>query len=405
MRQIGLRWRLLACAGLLAGWGAAAAAAPHQDDAGVVKELTGQLSRWFTLPPTLQLDPSLRAAAEQLGAAHLARMEKQFAAWAEQERKARLDSHEQVSTGRVMYVLTSRMLNELAYWNIEPGDADYEKATLEALRSSPLVCNFGAKPYFAEFSKRILRIQAMPSAEQQAALASEKRMLERWGKPRPEALPWPNPLPRDAALRAVAKLAAGTGRPAVALPPHLAEQLLSAGDRYDELPGEVQCAVQRWWLSESLAQGQSPAAVLNAFRYGTLVTAAARYGGRDEPPAQEAGGRPAYPQWARSFEVEGVTRISREFDASGKPVGASVVGRKIRVAALPGVRPIAFEDAFDAVSVNFALAPAATAKPGSAPTEFDMVWSLEPARAAPAGTSAAAAATAATKKRAGKNTP
>ncbi|QNB00865.1 hypothetical protein [Massilia sp. Dwa41.01b] len=381
----------MASAGMLAGWLASAGAAPANvvpEDARAAKELTKDLSRLFTLPAALQLDPALREAAQRMGADHLARMEKQFAQWAAEERKRRPASRDQAFTERMMYALTARMLNELAYWHIEPGDAGYEQATLEVLRTSPQVCQFGDKPRFRDFSSRILRIQAMSPAQREMTLASESRMLERWGKPRPEPLPWPNPLPRDAAMHAIANLAAGTARPAIALAPHLADHVLSAGNQYDQLPAEEQCAIQRWWLSESLAQGQAPAAVLNAFRYGTLITATERYEGMYEPTDEDkTSGRPVYPRMAALFEVEGVTRLRREFDAAGKPVGVTVVKRKITAGALPGVRPIAFEDAFDAASLNHALASAASAKPESTRAkEFEMVWSLEVEQAPPDST-------------------
>ena len=89
-------------------------------------------------------------------------------------------------------------------------------------------------------------------------------------------------------------------------------------------------------------------------------------------------GPSAYPEFARRFDVSGVTTISRRFDAAGKPEHASVVARKITVPGIRGVRPIAFEDAFDAASVQHAFAEP-VAKPGATPPKlFQMVWSLTP---------------------------
>ena len=192
----------------------------------------------------------------------------------------------------------------------------------------------------------------------------------------------------------VKKTLAGGQRPAVALSPILSWRLLSNRERYEQMPRETRCGLQRWWLEMGLAQGQAPAAVLNAFRYGTLVTARYRFGPPVEPPEgtaagedpsqdpsadadKAATGKPAYPKFAQRYEVEGVTTVVGRFDAAGKPEHASVIERKISVAGIRGMRPLAFEDSFDSASVQHAL-KVRPVKPGTAPKPMQMVWSLEP---------------------------
>ena len=383
----------LACVGAFAGCLATAGAAPAPKpaqvqadgaDARMLREFNTILLRAFALPKDLVLEPGLRAAADKLAAQHLDRMKAQLQVWIREERSAQQREGGQARPGEVFYPVGARLLNELAHWHLEPGDADYEKATLEAIKASPQVCNSSEIYGFIDFSSRILRIQAMPPAQQQAALATESRLLERWGKPRQPAAPWPTPLPQEAAMEAVERLRAGGPRPALALPPVIAWQLLSERIAYDKMPVQYRCVFQRWWLLENLAKGQPAAAVLNAFRYGTMVTATSRFGDFfDSPEDKQAEapptGAPVFPSVAQRFEAVGSISVAREFDASGKTVRASVVERKITVPGIRGVRPIAFEDAFDAVSVQHVLKLRApdTSKP--APEKvFQMVWSLEP---------------------------
>jgi hypothetical protein len=232
----------------------------------------------------------------------------------------------------------------------------------------------------------MMRVQAMPPERRQAALATERELLEHWGKPRPVAQPWPNPLPQDAGMAAVARIRTGGQRPPLALTPHLASNLLAKREGYNDLPWETKCAFQQWWLRVSLAQGEAPAAALNAFRYGTLISATDRFGrvfeSEDEQASKgESPARPTYPKMASRFNVTGVTKVSRWFDASGKPDHASVTDRKITVRGIRGTRPVAFENTFDALAVHHALKGGAAAKPGTAEV-FEMVWTLDPAASA-----------------------
>ena len=353
--------------------------------------LNMDLARSFVLPKELKLDPSLRAEADQIGAAHLARIKQLVPAWLDDERRLQQGAGQKAYPMEVYYGVWARLLNELAYWQIEPGDAAYEQATLEVLKTSPLVCRT-SDPRFADFANRVARLQAMAPVQRQAALATERQLLERWGKPRAAALPWPNPLPRDAATAAIATMRDGGARPPLALPPFLASAMLAKRQGYDEQPRESKCALQLWWLRVSLAQGDAPAAALNAFRYGTMITASDRFGRMfeaEEPPAAEgtAGAKPEFPMLAARFDASGVTRISRSLDPAGKPVQASVIGRDITVRGIRAARPLAFENIFDALALTYALNAGDAIKPGKpGPQVFEMVWGTKaPPAAAKAG--------------------
>lgn len=401
MRSFRSHAAALAVLALLAGWPPLSMAAdPATDEtAGMVQSLHEDLARPFSLPAELKLDPELRAEAESIAAAHLERLRQQLPAWIQEERRLQTAADGKPNSSAVFFAVFARVLNELALWQIEPGDAAYEQATLAAIASSPLVCRTKADDRFPDFASRIARAQHMPPAQRQHVLATERRLLEAWGKPRKAALAWPNPLPQDAVMAAIGQARAGAKPTPLPLPPILASELLAANQSYQDLTWDVRCAVQQWWLRVGLAQKAAPAAVLNAFRYGTLITASDRLGnafdsaGAPAAPAPDPAARPAYPKLAQRFVVTGVTTVTRSFDAAGKPAQASIADRRITVQGIRDVRPLAFETIFDAPSLRFALSSAAPGKAGGAPAEtFQMNWDLEPPDDAPAGATAKPAA-------------
>jgi len=343
--------------------------------------LKNEVVRAFNLPKTQQLDPELRVVAEQIATDQVKRIEKQLPDWLREEKLALNDTAGQQSQ-QAFFAVGARVFNELAYWQIEPGDDAYERATLELIKHSPAVCNIGELPRSADFARRIARIQAMQPAQRAAALKAEAGFLERWGKPHAEPLPWPELPAQQQIVEAVARVASSGKRPLTPLPPVLAWSLLSEGHAYGDLSLEDNCHAQRWWLMESLAQGMAPATVLNAFRYGTLVTAAVRFDRAFDAPAGDgsedrADGVPAFPGLASRYGASGVTRVRRTFDASGKPVRATVSARKITVPGIRDMRPIAFEDTFDEATLKGALNPAMGAGTGvSLPPEVELVWRM-----------------------------
>jgi hypothetical protein len=366
--------------------GSLAAAAPEFSDdpvAKMTKWLHDDLASAFTLDKQLALDPDLRAAAEKIAAEHLARIDKLLPMWVEEERVHQSGAGNPPSSTSVYGAVRARLLNELALWQLEPGDAHYEKATLAALRTGPSVCVLYGDARFLDFTYRILRIQALPAAEREPMLAGERQLLTHWGRPRANPAPWPDPLPQQAAYALLRRGPADADHPRLALPPMVALSVLGKGQDYAGLHLWERCMLQQWWLRESLRQGVAPAVALNAFRYGTMLTAVDRFGNAwDKPNAADVknpAGPPPYPGVATRFEATGATTVSVRLDAQGKPLDAAIIGRKIAVPGIRGVRPVAFENVFDAVTVKYAMDEARHYdKPsGNAPYKFQMNWSLD----------------------------
>lgn len=392
MNTLRLRIGLLLSIGVLAGSACAAppaaANAPSEEDAAMAQRVERDLGLVFIMPPDIKLDPGLRTEADAIAAAHLTRMHALVPGWIEEERRLQAGPDGKAPSAPVYYAVYARMLNELALWQLAPGDAAYEKATLDAIQATPAVCANAGHDRHHDFLTRIVRVQAMPPQARAAALATERRLLEAWGKPHPAPPPWPNPLPQEVAMEAVAQMRSGGARPPLALSPVLASILLAERERYDSMPWPTRCAFQRWWLGVSLAQGRPAAEALTAFRYGTLITASERFGDAFEREAGSTAAKPrtaataappSYPKMAARFDVTGVTRVTRRFDAAGKPVQASVIERRIQVRGIRGVRPVAFEDTFDALALRYALGGASVASSESGPAQtFEMKWDLEP---------------------------
>ena len=390
-------FRRITAAGLLAAYLASAAAIsaepapapPSQEElAAMAKQIDTVLTRSFELPPALQLDPQLRMQAESLRDAHLERMRKLLPIWLHDELDRQTADKVRVRYS-VFYAVWAQVLNELALWQVEPGDAAYEQATLAVLKTAPGACHPEGDTRYLDFASRVMRLQAMAPAQRQAALATERELLAHWGQPRVGLPEWPDPLPQEAGMAQVVRMRAEGPTPQMALSPVLASDLLAKRNDYRDLPWETKCLFQQWWLRASLAQGTAPAAALNAFRYGTMISAMDRLGAGFEQERTEAAakaaaeaaakGVPAYPRLASAFDVEGKTTVRRRLDAAGKPVQASVAKRDITVRGIRGVRPVAFESTFDALSMKYGLTAQVTAKPAADNTQlFQMVWMLDP---------------------------
>lgn len=366
-------------------WAHAATAPAFSDDIRLqmTRALHRELARAFTLDTALALDPALRAAADDIAKAHLARIDKLLPGWLDEERVRQSGAGKLPSSKSVYFAVYARLMNELALWQLEPGDARYENATLAALRDSPGVCDVTGDYDFTDFASRILRIQAQPAAEREAMLAGERQLLAHWGQARANPAPWPDPLPQVAAYALLRQGPPDADHPRLALPPRLAFTVLGQGKNYATLHPVERCVLQQWWLQESLRRGVAPAAALSTFRYGTMLTVFDRIGKAFDKPGADAAtdpaGPPPYPGVAAHFGVTGVTTVSVRLDPAGKPLQATVIGRKVDVPGIRGVRPVAFENVFDAAIVKYATqAGRHYGKPsGDAPYKFQMVWNLD----------------------------
>ena len=237
MSTLRLRIGLLMSIGVLAGGACAvppaAANAPSAEDAAMAQRVERDLGLVFIMPPDIKLDPVLRTEADAIAAAHLARMHALVPGWIEEERRLQAAADGKAPSGPVYYAVFARMLNELALWQLAPGDAAYEKATLDAILATPAVCANAGHDRHHDFLTRIVRVQAMPPQARAAALATERRLLEAWGKPHPAPPPWPNPLPQEAGMETVVQMRSGGARPPLALSPVLASILLAERERYE----------------------------------------------------------------------------------------------------------------------------------------------------------------------------
>jgi hypothetical protein len=376
----------LACA-LTCGIAGAQAAAPQgpaeEMRAQMLRSLHGGVAPAFVLDKDLPLDPALRAEADKLSAEHLARVDKLLPAWLDEERTRQARTGKVPASTAVYFAVLARLLNELSLWQLEPGDAHYESTTLAVLRTASTVCDLSGDYRLTDFASRILRIQALPAAERKAMLAGERELLAHWGRPRAEPPPWPDPLPQQAAFALLKRGPADAGHPRLALPPRLAAAALGLGRDYAAMHPVERCALQQWWLRESLRAGATQAAALNAFRYGTMLTAVDRFGDAFDKPGATDGkdpaGPPPYPGVASRFGATGVTTVSVRLDAAGKPLQATVTGRKVDVPGIRGVRPVAFENVFDATIEKYATQDGRHYDKASGKSlyTFQMVWHLD----------------------------
>jgi hypothetical protein len=376
----------LACA-LTCGIAGAQAAAPQgpaeEMRAQMLRSLHGGVAPAFVLDKDLPLDPALRAEADKLSAEHLARVDKLLPAWLDEERTRQARTGKVPASTAVYFAVLARLLNELSLWQLEPGDAHYESTTLAVLRTASTVCDLSGDYRLTDFASRILRIQALPAAERKAMLAGERELLAHWGRPRAEPPPWPDPLPQQAAFALLKRGPADAGHPRLALPPRLAAAALGLGRDYTTMHPVERCALQQWWLRESLRAGATQAAALNAFRYGTMLTAVDRFGDAFDKPGATDGkdpaGPPPYPGVASRFGATGVTTVSVRLDAAGKPLQATVTGRKVDVPGIRGVRPVAFENVFDATIEKYATKDGRHYDKASGKSlyTFQMVWHLD----------------------------
>jgi hypothetical protein len=379
------KFRRAALCVLLAGMASAAPAQDVDDDS--AKELQKWLARSFVLPPDLPLDPAVRAQAGAIAAAHLARMRTVITAWLREERLSQSAGAQKPSTQWVYFAVWARMLNELALWHITPGDAAYEKAMLDVATTAPAICRLMGDARFSDYASRILRVQALAPAQRDAVFASERSLLDHWGKPHPDIAPFPDPTPEETGMAVIERMRAGTATPPLALPPTLASSMVSARENYGVGVQESKCLFQQWQLRINLKQGKAPAAALSAFRYGTMITATDRIGSWfDDPDAAAeqkpaAGAGPSYPAMARRFQVTGSTVIKRTLDAAGNVVDARVASRKITVPGIRGVRPVAFENTFDTLARSSALLPGASASLPASQLVYALVWTLNDAPA------------------------
>jgi hypothetical protein len=333
----------------------------------------------FDVPANLAIDPTLREAGAAIASAHLERMKPVLRAWADEERRLAGTS---VNPAVVQRQLSARMVNELSLWQLDQAGKAYDDAFLEAVLK-PGVCRFvGADSFFAE---RLQLLQGTSPASRPALLAGEAELLRRWNAPRGVIGARMTPSAIERADRTIQQLKAGGVRPELPLPPVLAAQLLGPDDSVRALGAVSRCALDQWWLQNSLRRDPSKRdEALPAYRYVRMRDASHWLSTPQSTSAEKAtAAAVGYPDLARAYAVEGRITVEALVNAEGKFQQGAVVERDISVPGIRGVRPVAFETLLDDASIERARGVAfrkpdpAELKDGQMAQRIEFLWRLE----------------------------
>jgi hypothetical protein len=341
-----------------------------------VEGLTERLKADMALPERLALDGSLRTAASQMADAHVSRMRGVFQSWVVQQRPADGTPNDEP---RALSPLFGRYVNELAQaWLQSPG-REYDETLMPALLRPGICLRSYDMPLFAA---QMALIQAVAPDRRSVLLDGERTLLARWGQPRPDLPPRPEPGQRDLEEANIARLQAGQEVAAPPMPPVLAAAVLK--DQRDRLSDGERCALRQWGLATALSlPGARPADALHAYRFAAAFTAQDAFAPLENGIAARAGSQQDYPLPAQFFEVEGKIQVEIEADVQGRLLHARIKARDIKVPGLHGARPVAFDTVLDEASLARArLAwkkPPATSTPrdGHPIQTLEFVWRLE----------------------------
>lgn len=270
-------------------------------------------------------------------------------------------------------------MNELALWRLESPDPEYDEVLLPVLLRSGYCRGLADKSYFSQIATLL---QDVPPDKRELVLSGERKLLARWGTARPNLPERPVPSLRDREEGVLAVMRGASESVGPALSPVLATHLLVNQD--SDLSPSVTCALHQWGLRQMLtARDAERGVALTSYRYAMAPTAAGWMPmssadlerSRSSPPG-------AYPVVASKYGVEGTVTLRVSIDAEGRYKGASVIGREIRVAGVPG-RPVAFETLLDQPSIarastrTYAKPDPAQVRDGTLSAVLQMGWKLE----------------------------
>lgn len=313
----------------------------------------------FTVQDGDELDPETKAAARDMQAEHLPRVQALMERWLTEELQL-------VSSGRsALRRMQARLTNEFALWGRDSvGEA--QDAALAQVLQVPGMCR-PPSSNAGELVMRLARLRSLPAAQRQQAVQAERELLARWGQPR--AVSDAEPL---AAEDALLQLRATGQAPKVPLPPVLAFYYL--GDDEDRRGDPVvadpstRCALHQW-AGANPAQFRAAMAMQGADFYGIDRRGAAAR-------KDEDGG---YPSIATFLGTRGVVTVEAEVNPEGRVVRAQVIKRDVRVPGISGVRPFAHEGTLDLASLARAREvdwSAAAPKQGLNKVTREFGWSL-----------------------------
>jgi hypothetical protein len=325
-----------------------AAAAEPARNTEVEKAIFGFLEAGFRVPADLPVDADLRAAAQALSAAHLAKLKAELPAWVAQEQRS---SSVPLGNNELQWRLYARFINEFALTRLESTGPDFDAAWL-AGALKPRFCDL--PPQLSFFAERTVMMQQVPKAQRAVVLEGERLLLQRWGTPR-QGLPQPpSPSVDEQVASLIGSIKAGAARPAVAMPPVLANVHMNTSDAEPTDRWQQRCMSAQWWLRLQPLDGEADRArALNGFRYATLLLGSDMSRPPGKLPPDNA---TDYPRMAASFGVEGLLRLLLRIDSKGKLQRAEVIQRDVSVRGIRGNPPVAFDNLLDQAALAKAKA-------------------------------------------------
>ncbi len=322
-----------------------------EEDQTLVNQLVDWDKQFLTLPDDVELDRSLRDAAQAMLQAHRARVRELVPLWIAQERE---QAQSPTLRGRALWQpILNRMFNEMAVWSVESTGTAQDEAWLKATLA-PMACRIVPLSFFA---RQMALIQSAPPESRPALLADEQTLISHWGTKRATLPERPSTQDLEAADRAIDLLRAGLPNPASPMTPYLAGQLFDRERKPGKSDRWEQCAKSQWWLASQMAKPNADRALaLVVYRYSTMPDVRGYVPSVANPPAKPASGsgENAYPPEASYFGVRGTTSVRVQTDGHGKPIGSRISARTLVVPGVRDNRPVAFEALLDAASIDIA---------------------------------------------------
>jgi hypothetical protein len=338
-----------------------------KEDEEIVRTNMTWMQSIFALPARLELDADVRTAAETMAAAHLARLPEVFKLWVTEERRFQGAA---TDVGRLAQAVAARTFNHLALWRLQSAGPAFD-AAWAALLEQPQLCR-PAERASSYFSLLAARWQLAPAEHRHAVLEGERVLLERWAQMPASLLDRPLRSSAQAVTELVRRSRESGARRRVPMAPVVADILLGQQD-FERKVGPLPCAVTQWWFREQRAADPAAGeAALLAVRYEWMPAVTAW----SETEKSSSGGakQGEYPPLAARWDVTGTVLVDVAIDATGART-ARIAERRIAVAGVRGVRPVAFEALLDEASLQRGEAAQPTTDKRNLRLEFK--WSLE----------------------------
>ena len=349
------------------------AAEPPPDDRELAANALTWMGQIFAVSTSPDLDADLREAMSGLAAEHLARLGRLVPTWIAE---ARAHPGPPVTRAELGRQLRNRLINEIALWRLDSPGAAYDAIWMNAVLKPGACYSAGRASYLGVI---MTWLQAVPPADRATALAGERELLARWGRPRPGLARRPESSLSDDEDMAIARLQAGDAAPDAPMAPVVAASVFAA-DR-PAVRGYDQCALHQWGLAHALRRGDAPAIGLAAWRYAMLRT---DDDWSDPPPPADDKAAVSWPPVALASGMHGTVGVHTMADAQGRFASAAVFERHLTVPGVDdeaGEPPVAFETLLDKASIAKAAAmfKPVVVREGEAPPKstLQINWKLQ----------------------------